>query len=1384
MSIKHIFGKVMEAVFMENNLASAESFSFSAELEQQTNGSSPDFASNGVANAAGEAVHSGSNNGTILTSTLWEQEFNIYVKINGVQTELEEIYNKYCPNASSSDTTKTVTGCTNTADSQIIYYWIEKGYSFSLTVSTSDYFYLQTGTTTSSSAVNAADGGFAAGFEDDPAYTKYYVAEKANIGEGTLSELNSALSSSSRIANGDFIAALNFYCGVKNHSGYSKDGTSTYYKYGAYTDGTNAAAYKAAGFDSFYSITRAGTAAASKVFFDKDGLSDVGYSIIRENLDYGEPIRVGIPEHDIYLDGYRSTSGGYEYHLNYGWGTNASKYTTWYSEEDLTCSTNTGSLVPPLYIDSIIIDISPDINAKVTSDRGDYYGGSFLRGVERINHVVKSKSAKFTFDDSVAGSIIAMSESAAITSSVDLTFPKVNAAVSTSAKNLISSARGLDFNLDTGSLSVIASSPGSVIAETGNSAVTVSMTDSYIFSGSYSAGAEDLDSLLRRSAGHSYGEFGDSFYTSVSGYGIKAGSASDSVTLSNGSAIYGGLDLGGGSNVLTIENGSLFCGSFTGSANTLTANLNVTSTAYNGPMIVVKDSSSASSFYNAVGGVLNVTVSQKAAAVPQLYNLVSGISSGVMKNFSVNFTAPGISRTLTYDDPEYGNYSLVFDNDQLGLLFRPGTVKKDKVNLYYGDYLINSGSALENISVNSGLLLDVLGGGTASSVSVAAAGTVAVYDDGSVDTVSVGAGGSAILYSGSSGSKIDVAGTLTVKAGAVAGDTAVSAGGKVAVEADGVLDKSLSIAAGGEVSFAKGGTLVIDISGKDPASSGILVNNIGLISGSPTILLKMDQAQALGKYTIASGADGFSCAVSVMADDQLVGSMTMNTAMRSSGFYCSLEQASNGDLDLVVDHADDSVKIQHDGSVGNAGNYTETLLLSPDYAGRYNLYGNFGVLNGSITVYNGKKAIGSGTIKNGSLTNFNKGKTILLDSAVQYTVVVKNSDKGKSASDFNYWLQGVSIFWNGSHDDDTPDARPAITVVARGTKLASGWVGFSDVNDYQKFTLKNAADLSLTVSASESVKVTIFDRNMKSLQSIMVKANGLAVSADTKNKLFEAGTYYLQVQSQTAAKGGGADYSVTVNAQTTFFSKGDNSDDSPNRDLPLTTVTAPVKLVTNGWVGCGDTTDYIRIRLDTAASLSFTISANDSVKFLVIDATSGKTLQTSSLKASNGVNASTETKSLLMDSGEYYLAVTVNNAKKGNADYNLSVNSSSRFFTKADHTNDTVSQAAQKAAVLPGEDITGWVGFGDAVDYIKLGLEQGGKLRLNLDGKTAADLAARKIKIFCEDEYGNAVALAQNDQASLFSNKAVSAGTYFLGVQCSNVKKYDTDYKFKAALLA
>ncbi|MBE6373266.1 MAG: hypothetical protein E7055_14510 [Lentisphaerae bacterium] len=1352
-----------------------------------------------------EALSAGINNGIILTSTLWNQSGTIYV--DGEELP-DYTYNQYCPDASSSDKTKTLTGCTNTADSQIIYYWIEQGKNLTLKVSTSDYFYLKTATTTTTTTEGMSNGDNSEGinffgYDEEEDYTKYFVSDTANVGEGTLSGLNNSLASTSRVGNGDFIAALNFYCGVKNHSGYSVSSTGTYWKYGAYTDGTNAAAYAAAGFDSYYSVSRINGGAAGALFFQNDGLSDVGYSIIRENLDYGEPIRVGIPGHDIYLDGYRKTDNGYEYHLNYGWGTQSSA-TRWYTEAELTTSVNSGKTEPPLYIEFVIVDISPDVTVSVTSARGDYYGGSFLRGIERINHIVNEKSTTFSFDDSVHNSVIGMESSAPITSKVDVAFQNINAAVITTASSLLSSARGMTFAFNDGAMGVNSSSASYVINETGSNALNISLNSSYLYSGYYSAGAEALNDLLYRASGtgYSYGEFDDSFYSSIKGNAVKSGSAADIITLSGGSGIYGGLDLGGGSNVLNIENGSVFCGSFTGSVNTLTVNMTVDSPDYSGPMAVVKDSSSFTSFYNATGGVLNVTLTDDVIDnMPKVYNLLSGASSDVTKNFSVSLTAPGVSgEILDYANPESGNYVLSYEGSNLGLLYLPGSVEKDRVNLYYGEYLINSGKTLSGVSVNSGLRLEVLGGGYADTITVNASGLMELYSGGSASSNTISVGGTMNVYGGASVNDTAVAGTMNVNRAAQAADITVSAGGMVSLSSGGVLTGSLKIADGGSVE-ASGGTIRLDISSAKPESSSPIIENISLVSGSPNFVLKMDDYlgdnnhQAEGYYFLATGAAGMDYPITVTTASHELGTLTVNSTLLSGGYSCSLTVNDDGNLGLTVAApGDQTVMIKHSGSVSGAKNSTETLILKPDYSGIYNLYGSFDEkLNGSaVTLYNGKNKVATGTVKNGKLI-FNNGKTVLLDSAVEYTVVLKNNAKGESGSkySFNYTLQGVSVYWKGRHDDDTPDGRAPVTVEDAPITLAPskdddpGWVGFSDAVDYQRFELTYATSLSLSILSNDPIKVTIYDKNMRSMQSVTLKnKSGFQITETTKNKLLEAGTYYLKVESTTAAKGGrGGDYTVSVNSNSSFFDKGDNSDDVRSTSLPLIKVSEPCVLESNGWVGYGDTVDYKRIRLDNAAKLSFTVNANDTVKFQILNA-SGKVLQTTNVKAS-GKTVSVSTKELFMDAGEYYLAVTPANASKGgSADYSLSVNSGSRFFPAGDNSDDTWKKASGQTPRLMGEEITGWVGYGDPADFIKFELDSKGQLSLDLDKVTADAYRSKEVKLTCLDVAGKAVALKLYDDQTLISQKNITAGLYYLGVTCANVKKYDTEYSVTTGLLA
>ena len=1158
-----------------------------------------------------------SNAGKILTSTLWNQNGTIYVQINGTQTALSGYkYNQYCPNASSTVSSKTLTGCTNTADSQVFYYWIEKkGYkNLSFTLTGSDYFYLSA----------------------DPTKV-YYVSNTSNVGEGTISAMNSLLASTDRVGNGDFIAALNFYCGAKNHATYGTSATSTTWWYGAYTDGTNAWAFKAAGFDSYYFISRSGTAAVSKLFFGKKGLTDVGYSILRENLDYGEVIRVGVPGHAIYMDGYRKTSSGYEYHLNYGWGVNATDYTRWYTVSELSTTDSTNLYG---YITYVMIDLSPDITVKVTSARGDYYGGSFLRGIERINHIQNTKSTTFTFADSLAGKTITMSTTSTISSKVNVAFQNVNAVLTTTASGLIASGRGMSFELNDGGMAVNSKSASFVVKGTGSSAVKLTLDSSYIYSGYHASGVSSLVSLLNGGSGYSYGEYSSSFYASVKGNAVSAGSGADSITLTNGSAIYGGLNLGAGKNVLNIENGSLFYGSFTGAAKTLTANLTVGSAAFNGPMIVVKDSQSTQALYSATGGVLNVKI--ELGAMLPMYILAEGVSADIMKKFSARVTSPIYgSKTLNYKNSQFGKYILRYNGGQMALV-QKGNGKKNKVNLYYGNYLLDGLASMNSVFVCSGLRMDVLSGGVVSTVTVNGTGLIDVYKGGKVTAASVEKGGRISLRSG--GRLFN----LTADAGSV-----------ITVASGGQIGGRLSLSGGASVDVARGGSVVMDLS---MPVSNVYITNIHRITGAPNFVVKVNEAglSAEGKsstYRLATGAKGFQSSISVQTSQaKKVGNLSVNTTLRASGMVCSLNTSSDGVLLLKAARTQASSSIQHDGSVGRNGFQTETLLLKPDYSGRYTLRGSFGRLNGTITVYNGKKVVGKASVKNGSFL-FNGGRTILLDNTVQYSVVVQNKAPGKGAANFDYTLQGVSIFWKATHEKDSWNASPAITVNRKGMEISSGWTGFSDPVDYQKFVLKSASRLSLKVKANDTVRVTLYDASRKAIQTTVHKAYGVPCISVTGSKLLTAGSYYLCIESKNAASGRGADYSVTVNEN-------------------------------------------------------------------------------------------------------------------------------SRFFTKADHSNDTIQKAAKQTAVLPGEAVSGWVGFGDAVDYIRMELNKSGKIKLDLDDATRRAYQKKQIRLTCLDASGKAVSLASYDRDTLITRKSVSAGTYFLGVACSNVRKYDTSYKVTTGFLA
>ena len=448
-----------------------------------------------------------------------------------------------------------------------------------------------------------------------------------------------------------------------------------------------------------------------------------------------------------------------------------------------------------------------------------------------------------------------------------------------------------------------------------------------------------------------------------------------------------------------------------------------------------------------------------------------------------------------------------------------------------------------------------------------------------------------------------------------------------------------------------------------------------------------------------------------------------------------------------------------------------------NYSGQYTLKGSFASdVNGSVTVLNGGKKAGSGTITNGVL-DFNKGKEMLLDSTLE-TVIQFSFKKGTSTA-YTAELVPLELFGKKDNTDDSQGASWKLgKVTGPGPLISNGWVGFGDALDYAEFTLASAANLSFDLSATGPVKFTLYGNTGKRVLTSSVKPGS---SQPAKPKLLEAGTYYLSVLSTNAKKGGSADYSVGVSNSSVFFTKGDTSDDSLKTAADLGTISASGNLET-GWVGFGDVYDFRKITLTTAAKLNFTVSASDAVKFTLYNA-DGKSLRNFAVKA----KSSASSKDIFVTAGTYYFAVQSTNAKKGgNADYTVSLNGSTVFFPQGDNSNNTWQAAAKKQAKLAGEVITGWVGFGDAVDFIKFHLEGEGKLQLNLNNATANDLASKRIKLTCLDANGKQVAVAfdKNAPSLVFSKKPVTGGDFYLGVTCANVKKFDSNYHITVGALA
>ena len=320
--------------------------------------------------------------------------------------------------------------------------------------------------------------------------------------------------------------------------------------------------------------------------------------------------------------------------------------------------------------------------------------------------------------------------------------------------------------------------------------------------------------------------------------------------------------------------------------------------------------------------------------------------------------------------------------------------------------------------------------------------------------------------------------------------------------------------------------------------------------------------------------------------------------------------------------------------------------------------------------------------------------------------------------------------------------------------------------------LKNDSLLSLSVSGNPITSVEVLSVNADitapTSGSVTVTATFSTDSAkkqySTDNKTWKTYTTGIKLSKNGTVYFRGIDAAGNV-SEVTSYTVSNITSAAPEPEPVKPTVT---DLSASGKAEPGTEAIFTP---KLAASGVYTVSGSFDGKkgtVTVVDNATGKKVGSGTVK--NGVV--TFKKELLLDNANSYAVIVKNTDKKsGAAAYSVKL-TATELFTKGDNSDDTKAKAQTLAAGTPAND---WVGYGDAVDYWKLGVDaQGGFYDLSISGVrnnvklTVYDRNGKKIKGVSASAKKPAIALA---------NLCLANGSYAVVEAPKAAKAQNSDYK-------
>ena len=150
------------------------------------------------------------------------------------------------------------------------------------------------------------------------------------------------------------------------------------------------------------------------------------------------------------------------------------------------------------------------------------------------------------------------------------------------------------------------------------------------------------------------------------------------------------------------------------------------------------------------------------------------------------------------------------------------------------------------------------------------------------------------------------------------------------ISSAGIHQGSLYIESGATVSAYSGAIIDFTLTGRT-ADDDYLINDLSLISGTPTYTITVSEDQTLGIYKLAQGAESFTGSITVKNENGTnYGSLTVNgNALTYGNFVYSLIQ-SNGNLLLnkTSIQVNSNVQIYSSGVLTSQGSTIDSAVLA------------------------------------------------------------------------------------------------------------------------------------------------------------------------------------------------------------------------------------------------------------------------------------------------------------------------------------------------------------------------------------------------------------------------------------------------------------------------